>query len=144
MANCTSLRYFLSLAQALQIGALALKHRSNDTQKQRLVCFIGSTIVEDADTLKIFAKKLKKNGISVDLVCFGDCSNEQKAKVEVFMNAVQQEDNSHLMFIEPGDVYLSEKLLGSDIFNMGGGMAGGAANMGEDDPELAQAIRMSL
>ena len=91
----------------MQIGALALKHRSNDTQKQRLVCFIGSTIAEDADTLKIFGKKLKKNGVSVDLICFGDVSEEQRAKIEVFMGAVQQEDNSHSMFIEPGEVYLS-------------------------------------
>ena len=47
------------------------------------------------------------------------------------------------MFIEPGEVYLSEKLLGSEMFNMGGGMMG-APNMEEEDPELAEAIRMSL
>ena len=78
-----------------------------------MVCFIGSSIAEDADTLKIFGKKLKKNGVAVDLVCFGDCSEEQRAKVEVFMGAVQQEDNSHSMFIEPGEICLSDKLLGS-------------------------------
>ena len=60
--------------QAIQIGALSLKHRSNDTQKQRMVCFIGSTIKEDVETLKILAKKLKKNSVAVDIVCFGDCS----------------------------------------------------------------------
>lgn len=53
------------------------------------------------------------------------------------------------MFIEPGEVYLSDKLLGSKIFNGGeaGGNAGGAPGMGgieEDDPELAEAIRQSL
>lgn len=109
---------------------------------------MGSTIAEDADTLKIFGKKLKKNGVAVDLVCFGDCSNEQKAKVETFMAAVQQEDNSHSMFIEPGEIYLSEKLLGSEVFNMGGGggavIGGPGGNMEEEDPELAEAIRMSL
>lgn len=30
--------------QAIQIGALSLKHRQNETQKQRMICFIGSTI----------------------------------------------------------------------------------------------------
>jgi 26S proteasome regulatory subunit N10 len=59
------------------------------------------------DTLKIFAKKLKKNGIAVDLICFGDCGEEQKNKVETFIQTVNQEDNSHRIFIEPGDVYLS-------------------------------------
>ena len=95
--------------------------------------------------MKIFGKKLKKNGVAVDIICFGDVSEEQKSKIEVFMNAVQQEDNSHVMFIEPGEVYLSEKLLGSEIFSMGGGMMGGpGGNMEEEDPELAEAIRMSL
>ena len=63
------------------------------------------------------------------------------------MAAVQQDDSSHSLFIEPGEVYLSEKLLGSEIFNMGGAggiMGGGGANMDEEDPELAEAIRMSL
>ena len=45
-----------------------------------MVCFIGSTIEEDVETLKILGKKLKKNQIAVDLVCFGDCSDEQKNK----------------------------------------------------------------
>ena len=61
------------------------------------------------------------------------------------MNAIQHEDNSHNIFIEPGDIYLSDRLLGSQVFNGGGGgMMGGAGNMEEDDPELAEAIRMSL
>lgn len=36
------------------------------------------------------------------------------------------------MFIEPGEVYLSDKLLGSKIFNGGeaGGAPGGAPGMG--------------
>lgn len=50
------------------------------------------------------------------------------------------------MFIEPGEVYLSESLIGSRIF--GGGEGGqpnqGLGNLEEDDPELAAAIRMSL
>lgn len=72
---------FFSLTQALQIGGLALKHRANDTQKQRIVCFVASTITEDIDTLKIFAKKLKKNGVAVDIISFGDCSQEQRNKI---------------------------------------------------------------
>jgi 26S proteasome regulatory subunit N10 len=64
----------LHFTQALQVGSLALKHRSNETQKQRMVCFIGSTVAEDLETLKILGKKLKKNNIAVDLVCFGDVS----------------------------------------------------------------------
>jgi len=71
----------LHFSQAIQIGALSLKHRSNDTQKPRMVCFVGSTIREDIETLKILAKKLKKNAVAVDIVCFGDVSEEQINKV---------------------------------------------------------------
>ena len=60
------------------------------------------------------------------------------------MNAIQHEDNSHSMFIEPGEIYLSDRLLGSQMFNAGGAaMMGGGGNM-QEDPELAEAIRMSL
>ena len=75
----------------MQVGALALKHRSNETQKQRMVCFIGSTVQEDVETLKILGKKLKKNNIAVDLVCFGDVTQDQKDKVENFIKAVEHE-----------------------------------------------------
>jgi len=39
-----------------------------------MVCFIGSTIAEDVETLKILGKKMKKNNLAVDLICFGDVS----------------------------------------------------------------------
>ena len=49
------------------------------------------------------------------------------------------------MFIEPGEVYLSDKLLGSKIFNGGetAGNAGGAPGMGgieDDDPVISLKI----
>jgi 26S proteasome regulatory subunit N10 len=74
----------------LQIGSLALKHRANETQKQRIICFVASTIAEDVDTLKIFAKKLKKNGVAVDIICFGDVTAEQRNKVDTFITTVAQ------------------------------------------------------
>ena len=111
-----------------------------------MICFIGSSIVEDSETLKIFGKKLKKNSVAVDLICFGDVSAEQKAKVEVFMNAIQHDNNSHVLYVEPGEVYLSERIVGSELLGMGGAPGMGGGNMGnmEEDPELAEAIRMSL
>jgi 26S proteasome regulatory subunit N10 len=54
-----------------------------------MICFIGSTIVEDVETLKILAKKLKKNAVAVDIICFGDCSEEQVAKAEAFVATLQ-------------------------------------------------------
>jgi 26S proteasome regulatory subunit N10 len=70
------------------------------------------------------AKKLKKNGVAVDIVCFGDCSEEQLNKVQTFVNTIQNEDNSHLVITKPGE-NISDKLIGSSIFggappNIGG------------------------
>ena len=36
-----------SLSAALQIAQLALKHRQNKNQRQRIVIFVGSPIAED-------------------------------------------------------------------------------------------------
>ena len=81
--------------------------------------------------MKILGKKLKKNNVSVDLICFGDISEDQKSKVESFMKAVEHDSNSRVMWIEPGEVYLSDKLLGSAIFSGGDG---GQANQGGNAP----------
>ena len=103
--------------------------------------------------MKILAKKLKKNGVAVDLVCFGDCSEEQLEKGQNFVNTLQNEENSHFLVVRPGE-NLCDKLIGSPIIGGGsgagaGGEAGGMGGMGlgnleEEDPELAAAIRMSL
>lgn len=62
------------------------------------------------------------------------------------MNAIQHDNNSHVLYVEPGEVYLSERIVGSEILGMGGAPGMGGGNMGnmEEDPELAEAIRMSL
>ncbi len=49
------------------------------------------------------------------------------------MKSVEHEDNSHSLFIEPGQVYLSEKLIGTKIFSAdGGSIVPGNAEV--DDP----------
>lgn len=108
-----------------------------------MICFIGSTITEDVETLKILAKKLKKNNVAVDLVVFGDVTAEQVSKAETFVATLQNEDNSHALVVLPGQ-NLSDKLLGSPILRGQGVNAGGIGNLEEEDPDLAQAIRMSL
>ena len=50
------------------------------------------------------------------------------------MKSVENEDNSHFLFIEPGQVSLSDKLIGTKIFSADGGsmVPGGSAEV--DDP----------
>ena len=45
---------------------LALKHRQNKSQRQRVVVFAGSPVAEDEATLVRLGKKLKKNNVAVE------------------------------------------------------------------------------
>lgn len=149
------------MSTAVQIAQLALKHRENKNQRQRIVVFIGSPIVEDKDALVKIAKKLKKNNVAVDIVSFG-CEEENKDKLEAFQAAVNSGDNSHLVSVPAGTI-LSDMLFATPIFMEEGGTdTGGAAaaapqpnivdgfdysQLGVDptlDPELALALRISM
>lgn len=129
----------------IQVAQLVLKHRANKNQKQRIVVFAASPVgTEDKNLVKL-GKKLKKNGVSVDVVNFGEHSvNEQK--LQAFVEAANNNDTSHLVTIPPGPQLLSEQIKTSAI--VGGGAEGGGefgfGGDGDMDPELAMALRMSL
>ena len=54
-----------------------------------------------ASLVKI-GKKLKKNNVAVDILCFGDLDEENMAKIEAFIGAVNSNDNSHLVTVPTG------------------------------------------
>ncbi|KXS14646.1 hypothetical protein M427DRAFT_57311 [Gonapodya prolifera JEL478] len=138
---------------AVQIAQLVLKHRQNKNQRQRIVAFVGSPLVEDEKTLQRIAKKLKKNNVAVDVVNFGE-ESENTAKLEAFVQTVSSGDNSHLVSIPPGPHILSDILISSPIISGEDGVpagisagGGGGFEFGVDpslDPELALALRISL
>jgi len=148
------------LATGIQIAGLALKHRQNKTQRQRIIVFNCSPIPEDEKTLVKLAKKMKKNNVSIDFVCFGEIDDDVTKKLQAFNENVKSGDGSHLAIIPPGPGLLSDQLITSPILNGdgsggGGGMGGGADGgdggqsfeFGIDpsiDPELALALRMSM
>jgi 26S proteasome regulatory subunit N10 len=156
----------VSLIQGVQIAQLALKHRQNKNQRQRIVAFIGSPLEEEEKALVKVAKKLKKNNVSIDIVSFGDEAAERNAsKLDAFLAAVNSNDNSHLVTVPPGTGVLSDILLSTPVFmgddeGNGGGMGGAAASSGGGggggggdfdfgvdpnlDPELALALRVSM
>ncbi|UPR00710.1 subunit Rpn10 of proteasome [Chloropicon primus] len=152
----------VSLIQGVQIAQLALKHRQNKNQRQRIVAFIGSPLEEEEKALVKVAKKLKKNNVSIDIVSFGEEAAEKNAeKLDAFLAAVNSNDSSHLVTVPPGTI-LSDILLSTPVFmgdndggssgmgGMGGGGGGGGASdfeFGVDpnlDPELALALRVSM
>ena len=105
---------------------------------------------------------MKKNGVSVDFVAFGDLDPDNTKKLEVFQENVNSGEGSHLAIFPPGPHLLSDQLrqtpiLGSDgsgTQDGDGGIGGGADAGGGDafpygvdpsaDPELALALRMSM
>ncbi|ORX71482.1 hypothetical protein DL89DRAFT_274530 [Linderina pennispora] len=114
--------------------------------------FSASPIKADERSLIKLGKKLKKNGVSVDVVNFGEHAiNEQK--LAAFVDAANNNDTSHLVTVPPGPHILSEQIRSSPIVGGGpsssgaGGSGGGDFEFGIDadaDPELALALRMSL
>lgn len=76
--------------------------------------------------LEKVGKKLKKNNVSVDVISFGDCAEENKEKLEAFVAAVTKDDSSHYVEVPLGS-NLSDFLLGSPVVSQAYGDAGGAA-----------------
>jgi len=147
------------LATGIQIAGLALKHRQNKSQRQRIIVFTCSPIPEDEKTLVKLAKKMKKNNVSIDFVVFGELDDDVTRKLTAFNENVKSGDGSHLAIIPPGPGLLSDQLVTSPILNgdgsVGPGGVGGGAEGGDSggfefgfdpsmDPELALALRMSM
>ncbi|KAF2437406.1 hypothetical protein P171DRAFT_437798 [Karstenula rhodostoma CBS 690.94] len=145
----------------INVAALALKHRQNKSQKQRIVLFTCSPIEEEEKDLVKLSKRMKKNGISVDIIAFGELGDETTRKLEKFSEACQSAEGSYLAIIQPSSNLLSDSLITTPILggdaSSGGAGASNAGGEGGDsggnsfefgvdpsvDPELALALRMS-
>lgn len=144
-------------SSGIQVAALALKHRQNKVQSQRIIIFVGSPITESDKELEKLAKKMKKNNVAIDVINFGE-ESVNTPKLEKFNSIINNHDNSHLVTVPPGPRLLYEIIATSPIlveegFETGNGDMGG---MGMDygagggdidpnmDPDLALALRLSL
>ncbi|KAM0196735.1 hypothetical protein ACHAPA_001855 [Fusarium lateritium] len=146
------------LKTGIQVATLALKHRQNRSQRQRIIVFICSPVEESEKELTTLAKKMKKANISVDFVLFGDLDDDStKNKLQLFIDTVKTSEGCHLVVIPPSSKLLSDQLISTPILlgeNAGGsGGAGGAGGSNEEfefgfdpamEPELALALRMSM
>ena len=82
-------------------------------------------------------KKLKKNNVSVDVVSFGACADENREALEAFVAAVNKDQNSH--FVEaPLGTNLCDYLLSSPVVSQGNA-GGGGGEGGEGAPAGAAA-----
>ena len=83
----------LNLVSGINVAQLALKHRQNKNQRQRVIAFVGSPVSDSEEGLVQLAKKLKKNNVAVDIVNFGeDAQNE--SKLAKFLETVNSNDTA--------------------------------------------------
>ncbi|KAF7809640.1 26S proteasome non-ATPase regulatory subunit 4-like protein isoform X1 [Senna tora] len=151
----------LNLAAGIQVAQLALKHRQNKKQQQRIIVFAGSPIKHEKKMLEMIGRKLKKNSVALDIVNFGEEDEGKTEKLEALLAAVNNNDNSHIVTVPPGSSALPDVLISTPIFTSdgegGSGFAAAAAaaaasgasgfEFGVDpnlDPELALALRVSM
>ncbi|KAK8505851.1 hypothetical protein V6N13_080661 [Hibiscus sabdariffa] len=151
-----------NLAAGILIAQLALKHRQNKNQQQRIIVFAGSPIKHERKALEIIGKKLKKNSVALDIVNFGEEEDGKPEKLEALLGSVNNNDTSHMVHVPPGQNALSDVLISTPVFTGdgegGSGFAAAAAaaaaaggvsdfDFGVDpniDPELALALRVSM
>ncbi|EOX90819.1 26S proteasome non-ATPase regulatory subunit 4 isoform 1 [Theobroma cacao] len=151
----------MDLAAGIQVAQLALKHRQNKKQQQRIIVFAGSPIKPDKKSLEMIGRKLKKNSVALDIVNFGEDDEGKTEKLEALLAAVNNNDSSHIVHVPAGPNALSDVLISTPIFTGdgegGSGFAAAAAaaaaggvsgfEFGVDpnlDPELALALRVSM
>ena len=123
-----------------------------------------SGIEDKKEVLVKLAKRMKKSSISIDIVAFGDLTDENLEKLRAFNEAVKGGDGSHLEVVYPSSNLLSDTIVASPILagEGGAGAANGAGANGESgggggggtdfefgvdpnlDPELALVLRMSM
>ncbi|MED6210810.1 proteasome regulatory particle base subunit rpn10 [Stylosanthes scabra] len=151
----------MNLAAGIQVAQLALKHRQNKKQQQRIIVFAGSPVKHEKKVLEMIGRKLKKNSVALDIVNFGEEDEGKTEKLEALLAAVNNNDTSHIVHVPAGPNALSDVLISTPIFTGdgegGSGFAAAAAaaaaggvsgfEFGVDpnlDPELALALRVSM
>lgn len=109
---------------------LALKHRENKNQHQRIIAMVGSPLPSNEahtpEALAKLGKKLKKNNVALDVISYGETSDNGPA-LQALVEAANSSDNSHLLVAPPtSDVLLSEVVRSSAILaeEFGGGAGG--------------------
>ncbi|KAM3720982.1 26S proteasome non-ATPase regulatory subunit [Dirofilaria immitis] len=141
---------------AIKVAHLALKHRQNRNHKMRIVVFIGSPIDHlNSTELTKLAKKLKKEKVQVDVICFGEADSTDSEIMGQFIETLNgKEGSGSNLVVVPASSSLTEALVSSPICRGEDGAAapvvaagGGGFEFGidpEDDPDLALALRVSL
>jgi len=162
----------IDITESIRKARLALKHKRNSKQEKRIIVIVCSPITTDVKTLMRTAKDLKKNGLSLDIICFGVPEGHETETVKNLRDMVakcNKADSSHFVHLaeETHNNALQDVIVSSAIIQgfqqnipvqaqqnqapAGAAPAGGEHIEGmpegidpNTDPELYHAIRMSL
>lgn len=131
---------YVGLARSIQIARLAMKHRVNKNQHERLVIFIASAITENPEDLYVLARNLRRDGTNVDIINI--CCPENMEVLKNFHEIVNVENESRLVNYAGGASRLNDLLKEGGI--LGGQVAADGGFAEEMDPEMEMVIRISL
>jgi len=153
---------------AVKVAALSLKHRINKNSKPRIVIFCGHPLEEEQSDFERLGKRLRQNNVAIDVINFANPDNVPK--LQTLVDSANKNDNSHFLDVPLGvsvltDILFTSPILLGDEFGGAGAAAadgsggmvvdvaaggqgvGGLNQFGvdlENDPELAQALRISM
>ncbi|GAY53765.1 hypothetical protein CUMW_151530 [Citrus unshiu] len=141
----------LNLAAGIQVAQLALKHRQNKKQQQRIIVFVGSPIKHEKKVLEMIGRKLKKNSVALDIVNFGEDDEGNTEKLEALLAAVNNNDSSHLVHVPPVRLSSLGMVREGVVLRQAAAAAAASGASGYEfgvdpnlDPELALALRVSM
>eukprot|EP00400_MALV-I_sp_L67-5_P000788 gene788-839_t len=149
--NDIKVRGSCNIVSGIKVGQLALKHRMNKNQRQRIVVFVASPIKATVKELETLGKNLKKNNVSIDIISIGEVE-DNKEKIAKLHEAANSNGTSNILEVPQGMTVLSNAVVSSTIMHPDGAppaAAGGDGGFGfggmeENDPELAMALRISM
>ncbi|OHS96439.1 26S proteasome non-ATPase regulatory subunit 4 [Tritrichomonas foetus] len=130
----------VQLVHGIRCGFLALHHRDPELVTKRVIAFIGSQHdMIDEETSSQLATYANKEGVSVDIIAFGDDVNNLET-LEKFTGKLGIK--SHYVRAESNSLILSDLVLSSPI---GPGEMNRQLSVNiEDDPDLELTLRLSL
>ncbi|XLR00156.1 hypothetical protein S83_066354, partial [Arachis hypogaea] len=101
----------MNLAAGIQVAQLALKHRQNKKQQQRIIVFAGSPLKHEKKVLEMIGRKLKKNNVALDIVNFSEEDEGKTEKLEALLAAVNNNDTNRIVHVPAGTNALSDVLI---------------------------------
>jgi 26S proteasome regulatory subunit N10 len=134
-------------SKSLQIAQLAMLHRTNKKQHERVIAFVASEIKDSEENLANIARTYKRNGTALDIINLCNPSNEEKLKklVDLVHNdQVDADEGSHFVNYESDGGLLLDKIKNSPIMGNMAMMGGQIPNDDYLDEELQMVLRISM